>query len=370
MKKMSDLCSVIVFFTAMLLCIARPSQISVLTCEALELCAKRIFPSLFLFSVITQLLTRFGIAMRAGYALSFVITPLTGIPKELCGAFLTGMFGGFPNGAHACGIVYSKGLCSKKEAELCVALSNNGSLAFLLTFAGATATGSLKNGMILEASQLISVFIISLIFRISDKKQTVSCTAKTISKNSENAFTEICRSITAACTTMINVCGFITVFYILSGFISSHFEIHRTLVSVVKGIFEISSGIASVNSIAFPDNMIICSVILGFSGLSVILQVTDACSKYGLSARKFIYSRFYSAVLMPVITSFLLMLLPHDCIGVFSYSYNANQANLSITSALILYAVIFASVMCFFAVLYTVVYIFDKKSENANIMIV
>lgn len=360
MKRISDICSVIIFSAAAFLCFARPSEISALTYDALELCVLRIIPSLFLFAVITQLLTRFEIALHAGYALSFIITPLTGIPKELCGAFLTGIFGGFPNGAHACGIIYSKGLCTKNNAELCVALSNNSSIPFLLLFVGSCITGSIKNGLILAVSQLISVIIVSFIFRITDTKQVLPFTLKPVKEVKDNTFSEICRSITSACTTMLNVCGFITVFYILSGFISPYFKFSAEAVSAVKGFFEMSSGIVSAKSTAFPINMIICSAILGFSGLSVILQVEDACSKYGLSAKKFIFSRIYGAVLMPVITSFLLILLPHDYVDAFSYSNAVMPAEFSISSALILYAIVFISVMCFFGLMYTAVSILDK----------
>ena len=258
--------------------------------------------------VATQILTRTGIAQTAGKCIAFILSHVFGVNEVLCGAFLTGVLGGFPNGVHATGIVYKEGGCSKSDAEYCIALANNCSVSFVISVAGIQGLGSRYGGLILLLAQLICVLIISVLFRILFNYKTKSATYISSSKTLVNLNKTLCASIFESCKNMINVCGFIMIFYIISKLITMHMSSPITL--IINGIFEVSSSVIQVKNVIFPLNFIFCSAIVGFSGLSVLFQVADACEKYGLSPRLFIYTRLVNVVLMPVVTSFLLIYMP------------------------------------------------------------
>ena len=365
-KKLYNIICIMIFISVALLTLLIPQTVTTLTKEALKICASNIIPSLFPFLVITQILSRTGIADAAGKCVSFIVSPLLGIHKNLCGAFLTGIFGGFPNGVHSTGIAFQKGLCTKKQAERCLALSNNCSLAFLMTIAGAYTLGSTVNGLILAGVQMISILIISLILRFvygTAKDYTSNCSDD---KSNCTFISAICKSVTQSCINMLSVCGYITVFYIISCLLLNGIRNPSTTTAILKGILEMSSGVIMAKDIDYPLNFIITAFIIGFSGICVIFQVTDASLYYGLSSSEFVFSRILNAVLMPVLTAITMIFLPRGCIYTFnsyqhSYIYDIRQPN--ITAVMLLYAVYLCVVMTLLAIIYYICVIIDKRKK-------
>ena len=61
---------------------------------------------------------------------------------------------------------------------------------------------------------------------------------------------------------------------------------------IISGIIELTNGVllvSSVTSKALSFNIIICAFLLGFGGISVLLQVLSITSKSDLSIKKYIY---------------------------------------------------------------------------------
>lgn len=351
-KKIYDLFCVFSFLITCIIVIVFPITISSSVRESLVLCAKSIIPSLFPFMVLTQILSLSNIGYNCATALSYIISPLFGIKKDLCGCVLLGFLGGFPNGVHSVGISYNRGLCSKIHAEHAVAVCNNPSFAFVLTIAGIAVLGNIKYGLILYASLLLSCIETSYVLKFMYKNELKANTVYKASNSfndSKSHFSEIiCFSISESTKNILNVCSYIIIFYTISSIFKNVF---------IKGIIEISSGIFLCCYIEFPVNLIICSGLLGFSGISVIFQVTDACLKYGLSPKMFIISRFLNILFMPINTALILLTLPKEAIPVFNqYSNTYISAKPTAT----LYVFIFTGVISALSVVY-------KWLKNSNL---
>lgn len=372
MKKTTGLLCLSVFICVLIICILFPVRLSGLVRKSLDMCINSIVPSLFPFMVIGNIFSRTNIAINAGKCISFTLSPLLGIPKELSGAFIIGMFGGVPNGVHSAGISYSKGDCTKNEAERCIAISNNCSMPFIITIAGIHATGSINNGLLLITAQIISTIIVSFVIRLVFPYQDTDLISNKKSSNCyDKSFSAIlCQSIKDSCINMINICGYISVFFIMSSIISELSILKNTASVLIKGAFEMSNGIISASTIPFPLNIIICSVIIGFTGLSAIFQVTDAAEKYGLSSKQYVFGRIVNAVAMPLVTTILILTLPPHCVSAFSdFNNQLYYANYNLKSVAILYAVLFFIVMMFLSTIYLIVTLFERKvryNKNNN----
>ena len=125
----------------------------------------------------------------------------------------------------------------------------------------------------------------------------------------------ITSSISNAVNSTLSVCGYITFMGIIADIIK-HLEIDL-LVSrvlffipsdIVKpvfiGMFEMTRGILYINS----DNrfsVVTASMIIGFSGVSVILQCVRFTSKSGLPSYPIIVNKISYILCMPVITLFI-----------------------------------------------------------------
>lgn len=333
----------------MLLTAIAPARISELTRLSFKRCFNEAIPSLFILMILSQILTRTGITEAAGALLSPIIMPLFGIRKELCGAFLTGINSGFPNGAHSVGLMYSKGKCSKSEAEYCLALSNNCSMPFFTAVIGVKVLKNTKLGIILAFSNIICIVIESVIFRCflktSIKSNKYMCPPLPINKKVD--FSDaICQSITSSCTSAVYIAGFITFFYVISTLLSGFLKLSSTANCILTGFFELFSGVLSVDFNNTYINIALCSAMSGFSGLSVIFQVTEAAQRYGLSANKFILTRMLNIFLMPTTSLLITGFLHNEPITAFSKGINNLQSgNDSVIGTVILYAVTFTAAM-------------------------
>ena len=367
MKKFYDVLCAALFAAVCLSTLTFPEIVAPLVQEALKLCGSTLIPALFPFMVITQLLTRSGIAERAGKCFAFLLRPLLGIRKEVCGAFLTGLAGGFPNGAAAAGILYRSGKCTKADAERTAALADNCSPVFLLSIAGGYALGSLKAGLLLCLAGIITVFLNSLALRICyPLSAQVTCNLPSFGAHCEKK-SILCESVKRACENMLFACGYIVVFYTLSGVVCRYLQGRADVCFAIKSLFEVSGAVLSCNRILFPANVVLCAAAAGFSGLSVICQVTDVCHRYGLSVRPFLLSRIVGAVCMPISAAGLLLTLPRRTVSVFS----ANPGTVPYTpqglvGITLVYAGALGSVMLCLGGIYAFGTLIGKNHENTQ----
>ena len=317
MKKITGIAGSVFFCGLCFLCCMRAAVFAPLVKNALHVCVTILIPSLFPFLFITQITARTGLAESAGNTLSFVLSPLFGVPPALCGALLTGFFGGFPNGASSAGIAYENGRCSKQAAERVVALADNVSPAFLIGVAGTYALGSPKAGfMLLAASGLTIItnaFLLRFCFPIEKAKDI-----QLLTPPHHTLASSFCKSVQTAVSGMLVICGYVTLFSVLSGVLCRITPCNALQAFGIRAFSELSAAVLSLMTAAFPLNYLLCASACGFSGLCVWAQVCDICGKYGLSVRPFLFTRITGAVLFPIYTIVLLLLLPRETIAVFS----------------------------------------------------
>ncbi len=371
MKKIINSVSVLIFIFVCIISVTIPKEISKHTSDAINICFTQVIPSLFPFIVVSRILSETWVCKYAGAALGGLIHILFGIEKGLCGAFLCGIFGGFPSGAIATGIAYRKGECTKEGAEFNLALCNNCSVAFIISFAGLSVLGGYKNAIILLLSQLMTVLITSLLLRLVlrsniKKSKTFYQSENKISETKTNFTSIMISCITKSVTTILNICGYIIVFYILSELACSLVGNRYDLIYIAKSLLEVTGAVKITAVANFPLNLVLCSAAIGFSGICVMLQISDVCQQYGLSGKYFILSRIFGAIIMPICTLLLLITLPREAINVFyneSQHYNAIPFE-NFRAITLIYALVFVLVMCLLGILYVAADRFEKKYEN------
>ena len=83
--------------------------------------------------------------------------------------------------------------------------------------------------------------------------------------------------------------------------------------AIISGIIELTNGVllvSSVTSKALSSNIIICAFLLGFGGISVLLQVLSITSKSDLSIKKYIYGKLLQGIIAAIYTYILINLIP------------------------------------------------------------
>ncbi len=296
--------------------LSNPLMCSFYTKKALEICANSLLPALLPFVFLSRIYA--NTSKSESSFLSGIFSKLFGVDKSLSIPVFLGLFFGFPSGAISASSCYKKGLCTKTQAENAIALSNNCSAPFLINVAGAVILQNVRYGIYLFASQIISVLSLSVIMRIlysGDKDCDYYFCGYHKQSNPETSLSVIFTdSIKISAQNMLYVCAFTVFFYLISGIIcdtlQSFLPGFDSLKALICGALEITSGVFACKSLDFPMNIILCSIICSFAGMSVMFQICAICNEYDLSIKKFIVSRFILSALSPLFTLLLLVFFP------------------------------------------------------------
>ncbi len=318
---------------AAFLCLFMPDTVSEATSRALALCARRVIPSVFPFSVLSTLF----VASGGGRALDSAAAPLC---RRLFGtehgiaALLQGMFFGFPLGALTVGSAFRSGEISSDEAARLLAFVSCASPTFPVFVVGVGYFGSLRAGLALFGVQAaVSVLIGMLLPR--GGKSVPKPPAVPAQPKVTGVMPLFTQAITGASRVMLNVCGSVTFFSVASA------VVERLLSAVtssplpalfVSAAFEFSSGTAAAHD-AFLSGEIsrnaafaLCGFSIGSAGLSVLFQTASVCE--GISLIPHIAGKLTTGALTSA-AMYALSFLPSfkaEAAGAFSQADAASAA--------------------------------------------
>lgn len=301
----------------MVFCLTHPLECSFYTKKALDICATTLIPSLFASILLTKLICK-TLNFYQNSKIAIILSKFLGIPPCLLFIFIMGIFSGFPAGAVGVCDIYEKNLCSKKSAERAIALSNNCSFAFLISFAGGVLCKDIKIGVVLAVSQTLSLIITSQILKFTSKSTFCDNSGKPALSMKEPLVKVFCASIKDTCTVLLSMTGFVVFFYLFTNVLTNRIliftstfiqdsEILNYIKFFICSAFEMTSAVFCAGDFEFPKNVILISFATSFSGLSVLFQVKSICIEKGLLAKEFLFSHFCSAFLSVVFTILLML---------------------------------------------------------------
>lgn len=259
--------------------------------NSLLMCYNSIIPALFPFFILCGFLVRIISNMK--------------VPVSIL-AFASSQVSGFPSGTKSVCELYGSKALDKKTASKMLLFTANASPAYLISFIGFSVIGINRIGLVLLLAQFTTSLVIALLSGALTQK----------SNSKINPYFDItdaaCQSISSAVTSCLNICGYIIFFAIIADILeqlnfinwlsSILFFIPQNISkAVLLGSLEISKGATVLD---FGQNYSLCliaiSVIIGFSGLSIIMQCVSFAVKYKLPARNIILGKLIYALLMPL----------------------------------------------------------------------
>jgi len=322
--------------------------------NALVSCANSVVPSLFPFFVCSRMLIEMGAAEKLGRLLSSVMKPLFGVGGGGALAFVLGILSGYPVGAAAATDLVKNGGVTKSEAEKLLGYCNNSGPLFILGTLGAGLLGNAALGWVLYASHIMSALTIALLMRAVPCE--ISCAKrKNISSSNKHFGTIMGDAIGGGAEAVFNVCGFVIIFAILAenleafgifrlfSFMGMDYNVCKVF---VFGLLEPVGGCVMAAKTFLNSPVVRCmvlSIVIGWSGISVHLQVLGIIKREGLSAKYYFLGKLGMSVISPIYTYALLKMFPDaSAASVFSPSNMAGAAPFPYISWFICAAVIFA----------------------------
>ncbi len=264
--------------------------------DSLKLCAFGIIPTLFPFSVMSELLIKSGGSEWLGGMLDGITHRIFGLPGECGTAILLGSLCGAPVGTSAAMTLYERGVINKRETERLIPLCTYPSAAFTLGSIGASMHNCTSLGLCIHTSVLASGLIIGVISTVWEKyrsrrramttvddgrrhskKDTGENNKKSALKASECGIELIPTAIYSAAEACIRICAVILFFSCILGCVDrilSSIDISDTLTAAVLSFFELTFGASAA---AVLDNthtgILLTAAASAWMGLSIHLQV-------------------------------------------------------------------------------------------------
>ena len=293
-----------ILFVFIFLLLRFPSEASEGVKEGLRLCLQSLIPSLYPFMVAVEFMSTSGIISKFSRLFDYISIKLFKIPYSFT-VFLLSCLGGYPVGALCIENLIEKGEITKKSGEWMLMFSVNPSLGFAVSFVGATLYKSVKAGILIYLSVILSSLIVGLIQRafIKAKAKFEILPIVEYKGNISSAFTE---AVKKSAATMLYICAFTMLFSALISLVDILRLPDETKLTV-KCIVEITNGInSSWNVFSLP----FIAGAISFGGLSVAFQIFSTISQMKISVLKYISVRCLSAFLSYLIAAVMFKLFP------------------------------------------------------------
>lgn len=272
------------------------------TYEASLLFFKKVFITIFPFIILCDFLIYFNYHIFIKGIFGKIINKIFNIDSNTSIIFILSIFSSHPSNA-----IYIKNLLDNKIIDIKVAnriliYTYFPSIAFVIGVIGISLYNSFKVGLMLWIICFINNILIGLFLRKdNDYIEIINNESKNIS------FFECFKlSIIKAINTSFIILGNLIVFTIIINLIVHYISINPTILSILTGFLELTSGVISISLLDIPFNVkfALTSLILNFSSLSILFQSFSILSSYKINIKKTLTIK-----LMFSIITFLLIII-------------------------------------------------------------
>lgn len=318
----------IIFFLFMITLLIFSNNNLIAAQNGLALWAKNVLPTLFPFFVATELLCQTNFTYILGKLLNKLIKPIFNLPGESVIAIILGTISGYPIGAKVVCNLKNQKIITKIEAERLIAFTNNSGPLFILGTVGITLFHNKHLGIILLISHIFSSLTVGYLFRFW-KRNKLDVNFREIHFNSKLSPIKISEigeilgnAIKKSISSILSVGGFIVLFSVILSILENsgildiinmflyQFGISKEISSAIfTGIIDVTNGVNLSSSIytSLPTlSILLTSFLLGFGGISVLLQVYSIISKENISVKPYLLGKLLQGFLSILFTFILL----------------------------------------------------------------
>lgn len=205
-------------------------------------------------------------------------------------------------------------------------------------------------------THFLACIIVGLLFRFwkSNTKENVSSKNVSFASNTQLTFSNLgellANSIMNSVNTLIMIGGFVIIFSVIISIFNSSGLLNTlsTILSpifkyiglnteyiqpIFSGLFELTNGlnqIVNINTKSISITITITAFLLGFGGLSILLQVLSITSKSDISIKPYIIGKLLHGFVAAILTYLFINIFPIfnlDLIPIFSTNVNKLSIN-------------------------------------------
>ncbi len=277
--------------------------------HGLSLCAAVTIPSLFPFLVLGGVLVRSGMAAALGRRLERVTRWLFGLPGCCAAGIVVSFVGGYPAGAMVIAELVRSRQITPDDGRRMLRFCVNGGPGFVISAVGAELMNSAAFGGLLFGAQLLASMMLGVIYAKRKCRTAPSAAPAGLPRLSLPAV--IARAVTAACQSLLSLCGFVVLFTAVSSLLNAMgvLDNNPVLFALLSSVLEVNGGCVAAAKLPAVAPLLL-GFAVGFGGLSVHCQITDILHGTGVMSHSFFAARAAHGMLTAVLTVLLLKMVP------------------------------------------------------------
>ncbi len=315
--------SVLIILICVYLLFRFPESIKAGVTDGLEICFYTIIPSLFPFMVLSSYITKSNVISYFHKCLSPISGFVFRLPPCTIPAIIMSNIGGFPVGIKMTNDLYSKGQITKNQAMRMCFFCMNGGPAFVITAVGVNMLHSMKAGVIIYASLVLSSLILGVVTSFLGDKNELNMEMK---KEMQEPVSCLSASVSDSLNSVLCICAWVVLFSSVICCIS-RFNISNNVYLCIVSFLEVTKGCISISGI-MPLSII--AGVIGFGGICVHCQVLSYIRNMDVKYAHFIVSRVLSGAISALISYGLFMIFPVET-DVFGNTQGITKVDFSVS---------------------------------------
>ncbi|MBQ8357931.1 MAG: hypothetical protein IJX39_09020 [Clostridia bacterium] len=263
--------------------------------QGLSLCTETLFPSLFPFLVLSELLVSRQAGEILGKVFSRPVSALFGLSGSGATALLLGMLCGFPVGTTTAVSLAERGEMSQKELQRLILFANNPSSGFLIGAVGGALFGNGGAGVALflitwSSAALVGIFLRLVLGKVTQPEEKPHNGAK-----NPPSVADFTKSVSKGFFSMLQVFAFVLFFSCIAGCLTpalDAFSLPAGVSVALYGLLEMTSGISHAVTMLAPEAAFrMAAFFASFAGLSVCLQLFSVAEGQNLRLLPYLLSK-------------------------------------------------------------------------------
>lgn len=283
-----------------------------------------IFPSLFPFFILAELLINYGFVELIGEMFKPVMNKVFKCHEMCSFIFVMSIISGFPSSAKYARELCNANIIDENQASKILTFSHFSNPLFILGTVSVLFLNNKEVGYLILFCHYTSNIIIGLLFRnyykidfkgkVSFKKALHNMHEKRVN-NTKNFGQIISTSLINSINTLLLILGVVTMFLVITTIIDKNINLNNYNQAILNGFVEMTQGLKYVSLLDIPLKLkaVLSTMILSFGGFSVHMQMVSILSDTKIKYLPFLTARvihsFISGLMVFLLFNFWILFI-------------------------------------------------------------
>ena len=259
----------------------------------------KIFVSVFPFIILSNILIYFNYHLFLNKIFKKPLNKLFNISSSSI-IFILSILSSMPSNS-----IYTKNLLDNKlinitEANKILTFTYFPSISFMIGTVGYKMFNNIKIGILL----LLSNYIYNILIGIYLRKDKINFTLENENSiNKTSFFDMLTNTILNAFKTCAIILGNLIIFIIIINILNKYLNINNILLSILSGLLELTTGsnMLSLLDININLKIALASLIINFSGLSILFQSKSILNDYNINIKRILIIKLIFSIIISIL---------------------------------------------------------------------